>query len=179
MASGLTVDYYKSCLMGVNVDSDFMAMACNFLNCSEGAVSFKYLGLPVGANPLKLATWEPLLVQLSRRLNAWGNKHVSLGGRIVLLNSVINAIPIFCLSYLKMSAVVLRKLVKIQRIFFVGRGKVGKEALLGEMEGGVSSKEIWRFGSERYKIGKFEFIGKMEMEIVTKWRGFVEIGARR
>jgi hypothetical protein len=131
MASGLKVNFYKSCLMGINVPSEFMSMACDFLNCSEGAVPFKYLELPVGANSLKISTWEPLLEHISRKLNSWGHKYVSLGGRIVLLNAVINAIPIFYLSFLKMPNKVWRRLVKIQRDFLWGMAKGRKEALLG------------------------------------------------
>jgi len=82
MASELKVNFYKSCLMGINVSLEFMTMACDFLNCSEGVLPFKYLGLPVGANPSKLATWEPFLEQLTRKLHSWDNKYVSLGGRI-------------------------------------------------------------------------------------------------
>jgi hypothetical protein len=44
MASGLKINFSKSCLIGVNVSNDFMEMACNFLNCSEGSLPFKYLG---------------------------------------------------------------------------------------------------------------------------------------
>jgi len=32
MASGLKVNFYKSCLMGINFAPAFMDMACNFLN---------------------------------------------------------------------------------------------------------------------------------------------------
>jgi len=45
---------------------------------------------------------------------------VSLGGRIVLLNSVLNAIPIFFLSFLKIPAKVVRMMIYIQRDFFWG-----------------------------------------------------------
>jgi hypothetical protein len=47
MASGLKINFFKSSLIGVNISGDFMAMACDFLNCSEGSLPFKYLGLPV------------------------------------------------------------------------------------------------------------------------------------
>jgi hypothetical protein len=97
MVSGLKVNYWKSSLMGVNVSHDFMTLASTFLNCKTSTIPFKYLGLPVGANPRRLSTWEPLLEALRKRLSAWGNKYVSLGGRIVLLNSVLNAIPVFYL----------------------------------------------------------------------------------
>jgi len=115
VASGLKVNFFKSCLIGVNGDRDFMDMACDFLNCSEGTLSFKYLGLPVGANSRRCATWQPLLDLLNRRLNNWGNKFISLGGRIVLLNSVLNSIPIYYLSYMKMPSTVWKKIVRIQR----------------------------------------------------------------
>lgn len=102
MVSGLKINFFKSSLIGVNVDSGFMDMACNFLNCSAGSIPFKYLGLPVGANSRSMSTWEPLLENLSGRLNTWGHKFISFGGRIVLLNSVLNAMPIFYLSFLKL-----------------------------------------------------------------------------
>ncbi|MCI20629.1 RNA-directed DNA polymerase (Reverse transcriptase) [Trifolium medium] len=52
-----------------------------------GTVPFSYLGLPVGANSRSLSTWEPMIASLRKRLGTWRNKYVSLGGRIVLLNS--------------------------------------------------------------------------------------------
>ncbi|MCH82343.1 LINE-1 reverse transcriptase like, partial [Trifolium medium] len=86
----------------------------------RGQIPFKYLGLSVGANPRKLATWEPMLNVIRGRLGAWGNKYVSLGGRIVLINAVLSDIPIFYLSYLKMPVRVWKEVVKIQRRFLWG-----------------------------------------------------------
>jgi hypothetical protein len=126
LTSGLKVNFSKSCLMGENVPPLFMDMVCNFLNCKLGVVPFVYLGLPVGANPRRKSTWDPLIVQLRRRLRSWGNRYVSLGGRIVLLNSVLNAIPIFYLSFLKLPAVVLKEIIRIQREFLWGGVRGGR-----------------------------------------------------
>jgi hypothetical protein len=120
MASGLKVNFFKSCLIGINVGDDFMNMGTDFLNCKRGATPFKYLGLPVGANPRKVATWEPLLKVIRGRLGSLGNKHISLGGRIVMINAVLSAIPVFFLSYMKMPLKVWREVVKIQRTFLWG-----------------------------------------------------------
>lgn len=54
MVSGLKVNFFKSCFIGVNVSKEFMEMACNFLNCKEGHVPFMYLGLPMRENPKNL-----------------------------------------------------------------------------------------------------------------------------
>jgi len=104
-----------------------MEAACRFLHCREGSIPFNYLGLPVGANPKKVSTWEPILMKLKNRLNSWGSKYVSLGGRIVLLNSVLNAIPIFYLSYLKIPAKVVKEVIRIQRNFLWGGARGGRK----------------------------------------------------
>jgi hypothetical protein len=109
MASGLKVNYWKSGLVGVNVSPAFLGSASSFLNCRLGSLPFKYLGLPIGANSNSDSTWDPLLEHLRKRLFSWRNKHISFGGRIVLLNSVLNAIPIFHLSFLKMPYKVWKK----------------------------------------------------------------------
>ena len=53
LTSDLKVNYSKSSIMGVNVDSNFSPRI--------GSTLFIYLGLPVGANPRKESTWEPLI----------------------------------------------------------------------------------------------------------------------
>jgi hypothetical protein len=121
MVSGLKVNFWKSNILGVNVSQQFMRVASAFLNCRIGSVPFKYLGLPVGANIRREATWEPLLYSLLKRLGCWANHFISLGGRITLLNSVLNAIPIFYLSFLKIPILVWKKICRIQREFLWGR----------------------------------------------------------
>jgi hypothetical protein len=130
MVSGLKINFLKSSLIGINVSEDFMEMACEFLNCSKENLPFKYLGLPVGANGRSLSTWEPLVESLNRKLNTWSHKYISFRGRIVLLNSVLNSIPVFYLSFLKMSVQVWRRIVRLQREFLWG-GVGGGRKLVG------------------------------------------------
>jgi hypothetical protein len=111
MASGLKVNYWKSGLVGVNIPPSFLETASSFLNCCLGSIPFKYLGLSTGENSNSDSTWDPLLDHLRMRLFSWRNKHISLGGRIVLINAVLNAIPIFHLSFLKMPNKVWKKVV--------------------------------------------------------------------
>ncbi|WJX49459.1 hypothetical protein P8452_35893 [Trifolium repens] len=119
-ASGLKVNFWKSSLMGIHVENNFMEMASTFLNCIRGSIPFKYLGLPVGANPRKMATWEPMVEKIRSKLNSWENKHISFGGRLVLINSVLNSIPIFYMSLMKMLVQVRKKVIRIQRDFLWG-----------------------------------------------------------
>ena len=120
LASGRKVNFSNSFVMGVNVGGDFLCLVERFLYCRVGSVPFTYLGLPVGANPRLEKTWQPLLQLLANRLGSWGNKYVSLEGRVVLLNSVLNAILIFYMSVIKMPVVVWKKIVHLQREFLWG-----------------------------------------------------------
>ncbi|MCH88765.1 RNA-directed DNA polymerase (Reverse transcriptase), partial [Trifolium medium] len=97
------------------------------LNCIQGGIPFKYLGLPVGANPRRMSTWDPLVEKIRRKLNSWGNKLISLGGRIVLIKLVLNSIPIFHLSFMKMPVQVIKKVTRIQRDFLWGGVKGGRK----------------------------------------------------
>jgi hypothetical protein len=162
LASGLKVNFSKSCLMGVNVPNVFLDMACDFLNCKLGVVPFMYLGLPVGANPRRKATWEPLITHLRKRLRSWGNRYVSLGGRIVLLNSVLNAIPIFYLSFLKVPAAVLKEIIRIQREFLWGGVRGGRKICW------VSWKEVCKPRSQG-GLGVRD-VGKVNLNLLIKWR---------
>jgi hypothetical protein len=162
MASGLKVNFWKSSLIGVNVSNDFLDLASNILHCRIGNIPFKYLGLPVGANSRKFSTWEPLLNTLRGRLRSWGSKHVSLGGRIVLINAVLNAILIFYLSFMKMPVKVWKEAVKIQRKF---------------LWGGLSNKNktCWIKWSDICKPRNKAGLGIRDLRLVnisllTKWR---------
>jgi len=120
LAFGLKVNFFKSSVMGVNVGEEFLGLAERFLYCKVGSIPFIYLGLPVGANPRLEKTWQPLLHLLANRFGSWGNKYVSLGGRVVLLNYVLNSILMYYLSVMKMPVVVWQKIVRLQREFLWG-----------------------------------------------------------
>jgi hypothetical protein len=161
-ASGLKVNFLKSSIIGINVENHFMETACIFLNCSRGVVPFKYLGLPVGTNPRRMATWAPMVEKVRSKLNSWGNKHISFGGRLVLINSVLNLIPIFYMSLMKMPVQVRKKVIQIQRDFLWG-GVNGRKKLSW-----VKWKDVCK---EKRKGGLgVRNLEKVNLSLLMKWR---------
>lgn len=57
MASGLKVNFNRSCLYGLNVSDDSMVVGSIFMCYKTGQLPFMYLGLPIGANQRKLSNW--------------------------------------------------------------------------------------------------------------------------
>lgn len=86
LTSSLCVNFYKNLILGFNVDSDFLMATSDFLSCAISLFPFTFLGLPIGANPSRRSSWDPILSKLRNKLSSWKGKFVSLGGRVIILN---------------------------------------------------------------------------------------------
>lgn len=87
--------------MGVNLYPDFLQAGSSFINYDFGSSSFVFLGIPPRINPRRRVLWKHILFKLIRRLEGWKNRHLSIGGRMVLLNSLLSTIMIFMFSFYK------------------------------------------------------------------------------
>ncbi|CAK8537008.1 unnamed protein product [Lathyrus sativus] len=120
LVSGLGINYHKSKLIGVNISSNFLDAASFVLSCRKEDSSVNFLGIPIGSNPRKASTWNPLLLKIKKRLLGWKNRFLSLGGRITLLKSVLCSLYIFTLSFFKMPSAVSKEVNKILSDFLWG-----------------------------------------------------------
>lgn len=101
MVSGLSVNLPKTRIFGINLKSDFVYDVANVLFRDTSTLSFKFLGVVVGDTPRRKELWVPLLTKFKNCLSAWKGSHISLGGKIVLLNSIFGEssnLPIFLLQ---------------------------------------------------------------------------------
>ena len=99
--SGLKVNFHKCSLVGVNINASWLSEAAFVLGCKVGKMSFLYLGLPIGGDPRRLLFWEPVVNRIKSRLFGWHSRFLSFGGRLVLLKSVLTALPVYALSVFK------------------------------------------------------------------------------
>ncbi|KAK1409431.1 hypothetical protein QVD17_35957 [Tagetes erecta] len=121
--SGLKINYTKSVLYGVNVTQSELVSAASIVNCATGSLPFSYLGLPVGANMNRINNWTPVIDAFDRRLSKWKENTLSMGGRLTLLKSVLEALPTYYFSLYKAPAKIIDILEAKRRRFFWG----GKE----------------------------------------------------
>nr|KYP51226.1 Putative ribonuclease H protein At1g65750 family [Cajanus cajan] len=91
-----------------------------FLNCKVGHFPCSYLGLFIGANPNRLSTWQTVISKVEKKLTKWKGKLLSFGGRLVLLKSVLNSIPIYFLSFFKAPTGVISQLESLLKNFLWG-----------------------------------------------------------
>lgn len=57
---------------------------------------------------------------MRRILSRWKGRHLSLGGRIVLIQSVLSSLPLYFFSFYRVPRKVLKVLIGIQRSFLWG-----------------------------------------------------------
>ncbi|GAU19703.1 hypothetical protein TSUD_78280 [Trifolium subterraneum] len=120
LVSRLKINFVKSKLYGINIDNSLLNAGAAFLSCKTASVPFKFLGIPVGANPRRRETWNPILEALTKRLNSWTGHHLSYGGRVTLINSVLSSMPLYFFSFFKAPRCVIKDIEKIQRTFLWG-----------------------------------------------------------
>lgn len=120
LVSGLKVNFYKSKLYGINVEDQFLNAASTFLSCNVDKFPFRFLGLPVGANPRRCDTWKPVVDAMKKKLSSWNGRNLSMGGRVTLINSVLSSLPLYYFAFFKAPKKILNELIKIQRMFLWG-----------------------------------------------------------
>ena len=75
--SGLKINMSKSVLAGINSDSSMIARLSRSIGCDIGSWPMKYLGIPLGGNPIKSEFWEPVISKVSKRLDGWKKAFLS------------------------------------------------------------------------------------------------------
>jgi hypothetical protein len=80
------------------------------MNLDEG---MKYLGFYLKPNNHRKADWLWLIAKLEKWLQVWSHKWLSQAGRLVLIKSMLEAIPIYWMSFSWIPKGILEKDQKI------------------------------------------------------------------
>ncbi|XP_071738932.1 uncharacterized protein [Rutidosis leptorrhynchoides] len=93
--SGLKVNYHKSNLFSIGVEKNEVKNMSSMFGCNSGTIPFIYLSLQVGGRMNKLESWNPVIDKFTKRLSNWKARSVWYGGRLTLVKSVLNSLPLF------------------------------------------------------------------------------------
>ncbi|GKE49217.1 hypothetical protein Tco_1480475 [Tanacetum coccineum] len=118
--SGLKVNFAKTAMFGVNISEDEAEALAHYLNCSTGSSPFEFLGVLIGANPRLVSTWTKVINRFRERLKGWKGRFLSFGGRIVMINSVLNSLPTHYMSLFLAPKGVVKQLERFRKNFLWG-----------------------------------------------------------
>ena len=116
--SDLKINFHKSEIFCFGQAQECENAYSEIFGCKSGSFPFRYLGLPMHYRKLRNGDWRHIEERFEKRLIGWKGKMLSVGGRLVLINSVLSSLPMFMLSFFGIPKGVLRKLEYLRSRFF-------------------------------------------------------------
>lgn len=77
-----------------------------------------YLGAPISIGRKKIVVFNPLLKKIRAKFAGWNIKMISQGGRLLIINSVLFAMPLYIIQVINPLIDVLKEIDKIFSRFF-------------------------------------------------------------
>eukprot|EP00253_Pinus_taeda_P032484 PITA_32484 len=119
-ASGTSINASKSQLFFFNTPVSTQRNIARILGFTISALPSQYLGAPLMASALKHASWHSLLDKLEARLSSWTYRSLNTASRLILIKSVLQAVPLYLFSILAAPKWVLKAIRNLQRSFLWG-----------------------------------------------------------
>jgi hypothetical protein len=116
-STGLRVNFSKSFLVPINMDDEKATHLANTIGFSIGYTSFTYLCLPLGTTRPSVDEFSPFLNKIEKRMMDI-NKLLSYPGRLLLVNSILSALPTFYMLALKTPIKILDQVDKYRKIAY-------------------------------------------------------------
>ena len=118
---GLKINFYKSEMYCFGKAKDRTAEYRKIFGSEEGALPFKYLGIPINYRKLLIKEWKIIEDRFEKKLGSWTGKMLSYGDRLVLINSVLTSLPMFLLSFFEIPVGVRKRLDYFRRRLFLAK----------------------------------------------------------
>lgn len=122
MATGLIVNNEKSAIYhnennqeAVEWLSDLFGIKVQSITCG-----MKYLGFQIKANGYTKSDWSWILGRFHRRISAWEFRCLSLAGRVVLVQSVLNQLTVYWAHLFAIPASIIKSMNSLSANFIWG-----------------------------------------------------------
>ncbi|XP_028123599.1 uncharacterized protein LOC114320724 [Camellia sinensis] len=116
------------------------------------AEEVEYLGLSLGANPNREASWKLVLDKVRSRLTGWKRRLLSFAGRLTLIKVVTSSLPVYYLSLFKIPVGVAREFEKLQARFLWGVSELKRKLHMVKWEDITKSVEQGGLGIRRVRV---------------------------
>jgi hypothetical protein len=155
-ASGQKLNADKtSIFFSRNTGADFRALITSATGISSSTCYEKYLGLPAFVGRSKMRTFEGIQSRVRKKVDGWKEKFLSQAGKEILIKTVIQEIPTYCMSVFQLPKKLCSILNSIMSRFWWGRSACGK---------GMAWMSWGRMGASKRKGG----MGFRDLEIFNR-----------
>ena len=116
--SGLKINFHKSELFCFGEAVEAAVDYADLFGCAHGQFPIKYLGILIHYRCLTIAEWKHVEECLEKWLISRKGKLLSVGGWLVLINSVLTNMVLYMLSFFQLPKGVLKRLDYFRSGFF-------------------------------------------------------------
>lgn len=99
LASAMEVNLTKS-IFFLKTNIAIQRNISRILGFQREVLPSKYLGIPLTDKPMHKNVWELVLNKMQDKIKCWSYRSLNLVGRLILMKTVLQAIPVFFLSTL-------------------------------------------------------------------------------
>lgn len=96
---GLIINSYKNSFISLGPKNLSLSLILDIFICKENVFPIKYLSIPIKLGKLSKQEWNSLLDFFEKRLEVWGSNLFSLGGRVVILNTVLFILSLYYMFF--------------------------------------------------------------------------------
>lgn len=114
---GLKINYHKSSMIGLRVDSSFLSNASDIMGSKIEKLPIKYLELPLLDKALSANDWNPVVQRVRNKLSFWKGKLLSPMGRLILIKASLSSIRLFYKSLFSMPVLIRKKMEHLLKVF--------------------------------------------------------------
>ncbi|XP_059288169.1 uncharacterized protein LOC132041474 [Lycium ferocissimum] len=178
--SGQLINREKSSFyMHQNTAASLFQEVENITGFSRGAFHFKYLRCPIFHSRKKKVYYNDLIKKVKDKLQNWKGRLLTFGGEAILINSVLQSMPLYLLSASAMEPTKysLNELHKIFARFYWSNKEEGRSGLgfrsLFDVSKALFAKLRWRFrtGVTIWATYMWNKYCKRKIPTLVQWKG--------
>lgn len=120
LVSGLKINFSKSSLYSYSKDVKEVSYFAQVLGYKIGTWPLIFLGDQIGSSPKRKIFWQPLVQKFKPKLASWKCQSLNQAGRLALIKSSINSLPVYWFSLHQVPKGICNQLEAIRKNFFWG-----------------------------------------------------------
>lgn len=160
--SSLEVNFHKRCPNYVKSLT---------LSCAAGQLPVPYLGILSSGRPALKQDWIRLTNTTSNCLLSWKTHFLSLGGHLMLVNSVLSSIPMYWMAMFELPRWVILQIGRIRRDFlWSGRNLTKPKCKLMMWPHICKSKDQGGWGTVNFRYFNYALLGKWWWKITSGYK---------